>query len=369
MKFRTSIAFSICFAPLYFMNTSCGSKSEYVGSGDPSKIGRSFQGASGDAFARRQLAIDAVNKIYQLQRPIVGIAQVKQNEVPFVQPMTVHHEDVIFQIARCPAHYSVQGIFARYDSSDDQLKSHEDAIKYFIRNKFWNDISGHCNIVSLAQPQATFIDSTSPTGDWRLYLRACLSDTSAQSLTCSEAISSSEAIFGYRNQFSFQQQEILERISNKMQIISQLASSFPQRSLALAQAMDNCDLASWNQAKRMLARSLIANVIGYGSSIIFAIFEPSNKLGADLPRTWSEKIKQIWEPSVDQKNISRAVTRSLLWLFTSEHDFKETCFNAEEIRINASADLLKLKSLQTSLSLDLDEANRLGIPLPAGISQ
>ena len=325
---------------------------------------------SEDSFSnydrQRETSHKELNLLYRLQRPTVGLAQFNGYETPVLLPLAVHNSNILFQIYRCPAFATIQGAVSTYDDEASELNSELSARNYFKANQFWNDIKVQCSEVSKAHPHAELIDLTAPSGDWRWYARACLPELESNNFTCSDVVTTSMPLLGYQNKQSSSRNELLIRINQRITMIRQLLASFPNKAAALSDAYAQCNISDWDKTKRLLKRSIIANVIGYGSSILIGILTPDSPLPSTPGMHWKDKIDSIWQPDVDVQKTGQAITRILLWLFTTKEDFKETCSAAESIKITASADLFKVKDLQLMLATDLDEAQRIGLSLPEG---
>lgn len=338
---------------------SCG-ETAFVGVGDPNRGNSNSTDADQDFNNRRKFATEVLKNLFRLQKPTVGLAQIRNNEVPVISPIRVNNDDIFFQIYRCENNLTIDGVFESYDPENQSLAQPESARSYFERNQFWRDIEKRCKLVSIAQPQGEILDSIAPSGDWVWYLRACLAENSDKKFLCSNVITASHPLLGYRNQFSEYQQSLLTRIQSKLQNIRTISASFPERTRNLMNEIERCDQITWDKAKRSFFKSIALNIIGLGSSIIFEIFGPTDTQS----KSWSEKIKVLWQPTDNVMGNGQAVTRILIWLFTNKHEFSETCATAEETRIATLTDLLQLKSMQVELSQDLDEAQKLDIPLP-----
>lgn len=298
------------------------------------------------------------------QRPVVGLAQNGLYDTPVVMPGTVSDPDVQFSVYRCPANVTIQGVLDTFDEFSDKLNEPNSAREYFRANKFWTDIELKCTEVSKAHPQIELPDISAPSGDWRWFVRQCLPEGSSSLPFCSDVVAASPALLGFRSSLTSEHSELLVRINNKLSMIRHLSASFPTRAASMDEAYSQCSVADWEKAKRLLKRSIIANVVGYGSSILIGIFAPNAHTPAS--GSWGNRVRLIWEPTVDVQLRAQAITRVLLWLFTNKNDFKETCAAAEEIRISAAADLFKVKELQLSLAGDLDHAQRVGLKIPEG---
>jgi hypothetical protein len=326
--------------------------------------------SSEDSFSnydrQRETSHKELNLLYRLHRPTVGLAQFNGYEAPVLLPLAVHNANIIFQIYRCPAFATIQGAVSTYDDDANELNNENSARDYFKTNQFWNDIRVQCSEVSKAHPQIELIDLSAPSGDWRWYARACLPELESGNFTCSDVVTTSMPLLGFQNKLSASRAELLSRINQRITVIRQLSASFPNKAAALSEAYAQCNISDWDKTKRLLKRSVIANVIGYGSSILIGIFTPDSAQPSTPGRLWKDKIDLLWQPTVDVQKTGQAITRVLLWLFTTKDDFKETCSAAETIKITAAADLFKVKELQLMLATDLDEAQRIGLSLPEG---
>ncbi|MFZ9521062.1 MAG: hypothetical protein ACO3A4_11360 [Silvanigrellaceae bacterium] len=316
--------------------------------------------ASGEINKNRIVAKNYLDNLFSLQRPTVGIAQIKNNEVPVVVPIKISNRNIAFQIFRCEAENEIEGLLETFDNESQELAKRESAKSYFAKNKFWIDIRKKCTKTAESWSGSEFLDSSAPSGNFRWLMRACLIGSQSEDQHCSDSVFASDPLKGYQNRFSEIQQTTLERINRQMLLIGGISSSFPERASQLALALESCGEQEWNKASRQLMRSLLLNIIGMGSAIIFEIFGPTETAA----KSWVEKTKAIWQPTNDMQNNGKAVTRILSWLFTNQHDFKETCAIAEEIRIAAASEVLRLQALQIQLASDLDEAVRLELPLP-----
>jgi hypothetical protein len=342
-----------------FILSSCG-ETKFTAVETPPHKAEGSSDANAELGRNRSSAKEYLNQFYSQQKPTVGIAHIKNNEVPVISPISVTNRDIFFQIFRCESTQTIEGLVEFFDESQSALSSKDSAKAYFSRNKFWDDIEKKCVKTAASQAQFEFLDSSAPSGSFRWLMRACLAADQHDQQVCSDAVVASDILQGYRNKFSENQQQMLERINKKMLMISGISSSFPERARQLALALDTCGQSEWNKATRQIIRSLLLNLVGMGSAILFEVFGPTETSA----KSWSEKIRMIWQPTTEVQKSGQAVTRILSWLFTNQHDFKETCSTAEEIRIAASSELLKLQSLQISLASDLDDAVRLELPLP-----
>lgn len=328
------------------------------------------QKLSEDSFShygsQRETSHNELNLLHRLQRPTIGLAQFNGYEAPVLLPLAVHNTNIVFQIYRCPAFTTIQGAVSTYDDEANELNSESSARDYFKTNQFWNDIKVQCSEISKAHPQVELIDLSAPSGDWRWYARACLPDLESGDFTCSDVVTTSAPLFGFQNKLSASRAEVFMRINQRIAMIRQLSASFPNKAAALSEAYAQCNISDWDKTKRLIKRSIITNVIGYGSSILIRIFSPDFAQPSTPGVLWKDKIQFLWQPTVDVQKTGQAITRVLLWLFTTKDDFKETCTAAETIKLAASADLFKVKDQQLMLGADLDEAQRIGLSLPEG---
>jgi len=339
--------------------SACGSTEFKAGAPNSERVADHSE-SSDDLGRRRISSQEYLEKFYSQQKPVVGIANLKNNEVPVVSPISVANSDIVFQIFRCDSAQTIEGRVEVFDDDHPSLSSPDLAKAYFSRNQFWQDVQIKCVKTANSQAQLEFIDSSAPSGNLRWLMRACLMGDHADQPVCSDVIFASDVLTGYRNRFSERQKLLLERVNKKMLSISGISSSFPERARRLALALENCGQTEWNKASRQIIRSLLLNLVGMGSSIVFEVFGPTET----SKKSWAEKIQTIWQPTTDVQKNGQAVTRILSWLFTNRHDFKETCTEAEEIRVTAESEILRLQSLQVSLASDLDDAARLDLPLP-----
>lgn len=325
---------------------------------------------SEDSFShygsQRETSLNELNLLHRLQRPTIGLAQFNGYEAPVLLPPAVHNKNIVFQIYRCPAFATIQGAVLTYDNQARELTNESAARDYFKTNQFWNDIKVQCSEISKAHPQVELIDLSAPSGDWRWYARACLPNLEAGHFTCSDVVTTSAPLLGFLNKLSASRAEVFMRINQRMTMIRKLSASFPNKAAALSEAYAQCNISDWDKIKRLIKRSIITNVIGYGSTILIRIFSPDFEQPSTPGLLWKDKIEFLWQPTVDVQKTGQAITRVLLWLFTTQDDFKETCIAAETLKLAASADLFKVKELQLMLGADLDEAQRIGLSLPEG---
>jgi hypothetical protein len=343
-----------------YLNTlftaSCG-QTTFVSSNGP------FKGPAADdaeqSNNRAKTANEAFEKLYRRQRPVTGIAQVKNNYVPVVNVPDFKLPDLFLQISRCDANTVIKGIYDEFDSEHESLNSLNTAKIYFNRNNFWDVVESRCAAVNLAQPQQEFLDIAAPSGSWKWYMRACF-PIDAGKLMCSRIIFETAPLENYINKLSAEQSELSNEISRKIFAIRLLTSAFPEKASRLLTALEECQSSDIDNAGRQLVRSILINFIGMGSAIIFRIFGPS------MPQmnNWTDKIGELWRPDPNVQNSGQYVTRILLWLFTQQHDFKQTCTRAEEIRIESLQDVMILQKLQLELATRLDKASTLGLPTP-----
>jgi hypothetical protein len=341
----------------------CG-QTEYVGTKPRiNHFQKTSDGQSmGEGIDNNQ-ALQILQSIFKLQKPVVGLAQVKSYEVPAILPKSVQNPDIVFQFYRCESQSTIYGTYDEFDSENPQLDKEESAREYFARNDFWLSLSKQCTKVSDAQPQKEFLDLTTPSGSWRWYTRACIAGPSNQKFTCSPVISASEPLLGFKNKFDSLQQQLLAKIHDKMNSIKSLSISLPERGRELLSALKQCGEDDANNAERRLLRNNLLRLIGLGGSIALDIFGPTETAS----KSWKEKIQLIWQPTPDIQKNGQLTSQVLQWLFTQQHDFKSTCDAAEQIRIISSSDVLRLKALQIELASDLDDAERLGLPLPSEV--
>lgn len=311
-------------------------------------------------LARIQQILDS---IVLLRRPTAGLAEINGYDVPVVAAINLESSDVSFDVFRCSGNQAIQGKLEEYDPDHPALSKPTQALEYLSSNDFWNDISKNCVAVKSFHPQRELTDVTAPSGDWIWFLRPCIATGDESKKICSRMFASSTALQGYHNRYSLYQQELLFKIQTKLQLVSEITAGIPSQSSSYLAALEKCGNDNWDKATRALMKSLVLNIIGMGSSIIFEIFAPT----ANSKGSWREKVAVIWQPSDDVQKTGQALTRVLLWLFSNQNEYKKTCSAAEEIRISANAALLRLKSLQYELAADLDEAERAEIPLPAEV--
>lgn len=305
----------------------------------------------------------ALESIATLRRPTAGLAEVNGFDVPVVAAINLEHRDISFDVFRCSSLQSIQGKLEEYDPDHPALSQPNRALEYLTSNDFWNEISSQCVSVKSFHPQRELTDLTAPSGDWIWFLRPCIATGKESEKICSQIFTASTALSGFTNQYSLIQQELLVDIDRKLKLVSEVTAGIPSQSESYVAALEKCGNDNWDKATRALMKSLVLNIIGLGSAIILEIFAPS----VDVGDSWKEKIALIWQPSDDVQKTGQALTRVLLWLFSNQNEYKKTCSAAEEIRISANAVLLRLKSLQYELAADLDQAERMGIPLPAEV--
>lgn len=341
---------------------SCG---EHISknANEPKKIPNSNAGLSGqDQLETIKAELDAIT---YLARPTSGLAHINGFVFPVVSAVKLQSNHISFEVFRCAASDAIQGQFEVFDPHHPDLSEPEKAARYFSINNFWNEISQRCLLVKDFHPQHPLIDFTVPTGDWNWFLRPCIASGDKSEKVCSHVFTSSTPLYGFQNTYSSLQQDIFASIQKKIQSISTITASLPLRAKAYVAALDKCGSDDWEKATRSIMKSLVLNIVGLGSAIIFEIFAPK----AEISGSWKERLSVIWQPSNDVQKSGQALTRVLLWLFSNQREFKKTCSTAEEIRISSDADLLRLKALQTELAIELDEAEREGIPLPTEVQQ
>jgi hypothetical protein len=321
----------------------------------------------GELGSKRDSSIKQLSLLTRLPSPTVGIVQYKTIEAPVLLPPGVHDPALLFQIYRCPARIEIQGLVNNFDDLADQPATDSQFKQFYALNQFWNDVKLKCEAVADAQPQIELIDLSAPSGDWRWFVRACLPNLEANSFICSEVVTASAPLLGFQNKLEGRTRELLTRIINRISAIRQLSASLPVKAAALAEAYDRCNTADWEKTKRLLKRSILANIIGYGSALLIDILAPNSVTQVTPNKSIADRINAIWDTKIDNVQTGQAITRVLLWLFTSKEDFKETCAAAEEIKINTTAELFKIKDLQLLLSADTDEALRLGLNIPEGL--
>ncbi|NBW81361.1 hypothetical protein EBR21_06370 [bacterium] len=361
---KSNLCKKVCLPLATFILSACG-PTEFKSAVSPAEKISGNSDAEATLGRKRKSAKEYLDNFYSQQKPTIGIAHIRNNEVPVVSPIAVMNPDIVFQIYRCDSRQTIEGVVDAYDDKQPELSSKDFAKAYFSKNRFWNDVVRKCARTADSHAQSEFLDSSAPSGSFRWLTRACLISDRPDQPVCSDVVFASDVLPGYRNNFSDQQQQLLERINNKMQLISGISSSFPERARQLAIALDSCGQAEWNKAARQLIRSLLLDIIGMGSAIVFEIFGPTET----VTKTWSEKAQMIWQPTADVQKSGQAVTRILSWLFTNQHDFKEACSAAEEIRTAAASEVLRLQSLQVALASDLDDADRLELPLPREVQR
>jgi hypothetical protein len=355
----TNIGILTClFNALALTSVSCAQTS-FVSANNPSVQSGTSDAAGDPLKASASNAIEKIESLYRRQKPVAGLAQIKNNFVPAVTVPDIRIPNLLFHIARCDSNVVVSGDFEDFDPNDVSLNSPQSALTYFNRNRFWDDIASKCKEVALVEPQIDFLDISAPSGNWKWYLRACFPSDTHQTV-CSQFIYESFALTDYHNNLSERQSVLLNEINQKTLKIRKLSASFPEKARILLTALDECQSSDINNAGKQIMRSILFNLVGIGTSVIFKIFGPA------MPQehSWSKKIALLWQPEDDVQKNGQYVTRILLWLFTQQHDFKQTCTPAEEIRISGIEDVLKLKQLQTELAVRLDEALNLGLPLP-----
>lgn len=314
---------------------------------------------------RSKLAKAALDSLPLIRRPTAGLAEIRGYDVPVVPAITLENRDISFEIFRCSSTWLIRGRLEEFDPDHPALSHRESAFEFFSANDFWSEISNQCESVKSHHPQRVLTDFTAPSGDWIWYFRPCIATGAESERICSEIFTASTSLNGYQNQYSEQQQEMISGIQRKLQLIAEITAGIPSQSETYLSALEKCVNDDWDKATRALMKSLVLNIIGLGSAIVFEIFAPAG----NVKGTWKDRIALIWQPSDDVQQTGRALTRVLLWLFSNQHEFKKTCSQAEEIRLSANANLLRMKSLQYELAVDLDQAERAGIPLPAEVRQ
>ncbi|MEN9530772.1 MAG: hypothetical protein RI932_2645 [Pseudomonadota bacterium] len=321
----------------------------------------------GELGSKRKSSLKELSLLSRLPNPAIGLVQYKTIDAPVILPATVHDPALLFQIYRCPANTRIQGVVSEFDDLIGQTHTDAKIKEFFAINMFWNDVKLKCESVADAQPQIEFIDLTAPSGDWRWFVRACLPNVESNSFICSDVVTASAPLLGFQNKLDNRKQELLTRITHRISAIRQISASFPAKAATLAEAYERCNTSEWEKTKRLLKRSILANVIGYGSAILIDILAPNTLKHATPNKSIVDRINAIWDPRVDTVPTGQAITRILLWLFTSKDDFKETCSAAEEIKINATADLNRVKDLQLLLAADTNEAQQIGLEIPEGL--
>jgi len=359
LKARKKIALS-----LGLILNSCG-PSQFVSSPSPNRLSKNNDAFARDISARHQSALEVIQNLYHMQKPVIGLGQFGQNTIPVISPVSVDNPDIVFQIYRCESATLIQGLFETYDPASSSLDSPDSAKIYFNKNQFWSDIQKRCSPLGVSHPQNEILDISAPSGHWKWVLRACMPRQETNDFLCSNVFTESFPLHDYKNSLSEQHQRLLKNISQKIHLSNIISSGFPGRARELYATLDECSANAWKSAERQIMRSILINLVGLGTSIIFKIFGPE---ASNFP-TWTDKMRIIWQPDEDVQKNGQYITRVLLWLFTQEHDFKFTCSRAEEIRIDAAANVLKLQQLQFELANLLDEAARSGLTVPSEVAK
>ncbi|MBM3382637.1 MAG: hypothetical protein FJY29_09385 [Betaproteobacteria bacterium] len=344
----------------------CGSYKRFDRSNEKKelKVNNNFIGELG---SKRGTSIKQLNLLTRLPSPSVGLVQFKTIEAPVILPAGLPDPALLFQIYRCNAETKIRGAVNEFDELGASSRTEAQLKEFFSKNMFWEDVKLKCEAVSDAQPQIEFVDLTAPSGDWRWFVRACLPNLESKSFLCSEAVAATEPLLGFRNGLESSKRELLTRMTNRISAIRQIAASLPVKAAALAEAYERCNTSDWEKTKRLLKRSILANVISYGSAILIDILAPNSVSQRSPYNRIADRIDAIWNTKIDTVQTGQAITRILLWLFTSKDDFRETCSTAEEIKINTAVELYRIKDLQLLLAADTEEAQRIGLDIPEGL--
>lgn len=285
----------------------------------------------------RAQAIKELESLNSIPLPAAGIAQVGASNSPIVYPPEIDNKFVFFQIARC---------------FDELLEESE--------IKQWKDVLSNCSVVSETHPQTPFIDLSAPTGKWRWILRACAASGTNQPYICHESISPTRNSIKFENQNTEKVAIVTQSVHHRISVINKLTSEIQSMTLELAAAYQECDLALWKKTENLIRRSIIANVIGYGSTLLLKIYAKEITTSPESGQSWQERFGYLWK---NETNDQKAIVRALLWLFTTKDDFYESCSEAEKIRVSAAYNLIKIREQHILLAGELDELEDSGIHL------
>ena len=187
---------------------SCG-QAQFVSSTTPDRLAQNNDAMAKDISARHQSALEVIQNLYYMHRPVVGLGQFGQNTIPVISPVSINNPDVVFQVYRCESATLIQGLFETYNPASSLLNSPDSARIYFNRNQFWSDIQKRCSPVTVSHPQNEILDISAPSGNWKWVLRACLPNEK-NNFMCSNVVSETLPLHDYRNTLSEQHQLLLK---------------------------------------------------------------------------------------------------------------------------------------------------------------
>jgi hypothetical protein len=181
-----------------------------------------------------------------------------------------------------------------------------------------------------------------------------------QPLICHHSILVTRNKILFENKNSPKIDQLIESIQKRRVIINSLTDAIQTQTLELAKAYQQCDAATWKKAENPIKRSIIANIVGYGSALFLKIYSKELLGSQDTSRSWREKFDNLW---TKETNDQKAIVRTLLWLFTSEDDFFDSCHEAQIIKYEANFILMKVKDQQFLLAEELDQLRKNGVEL------
>lgn len=296
-----------------------------------------------DLHEERTKSLTEFLSLRSMPHPAVGLAQFNTSTMPVVFVPDLNNKFILFQVARC------QSLWLESD------------LTYT-----WSDVKTHCELLTDKHPQAPFFDLTASTGSWKWVVRACLPQDHQKSFVCHEKLMTTKNGIMFTNQNSIQISDLSRSIQQKKIKIAELTYVIQSSALELASAYERCDLKTWKKAENLIKRSIIANVVGYGAALILKIYSKQILDPKNSTLTWRSRFDSMWtQDSNDQK----AIVRTLLWLFTSEDDFFETCADVQNIKHQSALNLLKVKEYQLLLAEELDALNQFGVDISGAILQ
>lgn len=326
---------SLCAATTLTVTASCGSSEDKV---TPINTFENDEGIAKIDFEKEsQQAHSSFLALASIPHPVAGIAQFKASIAPVVYVPEINNKYVSYQIARCK----------KEDYESRTIQS-------------WFDVLSLCHVVSETHPQIPFFDLTTPSGNWNWIIRACIAGGTKQSIVCHKATSATRTSVKFERNDSLKVEQLTASIHERKAQINALTTTIQSQARELALAYQQCDMETWKKTENLIKRSIIANIVGYGSALLIKIYSRELLGSTRATGSWQEKFSDLWtQDTADQK----AIVRTLLWLFTSKDDFFRSCTTAHEIQFESYFNLMKVKEQQMFLAKDVDQLKQHGIDI------